>query len=162
MSLFIESIIIGWGRNLDYARRLVADLSEDRMVYQPAVNMNHPAWVLSHLNIYHPVIVAMLGGRPFEDPRGHRYGQLSKPLPNPAEYASKQELVSAFERGHADVVEALRVAGEEAFEAPMPLERWHGPFPKVGSILPYLMLVHENVHLGQVSAWRRVQGMPSV
>jgi hypothetical protein len=44
----------------------------------------------------------------------------------------------------------------------MPLERWKATFPKVGSILGYLMLVHESTHLGQISMWRRVQGLPAV
>jgi hypothetical protein len=34
--------------------------------------------------------------------------------------------------------------------------------PQVGIVLPYLMLVHENTHLGQVSAWRRILGLPPV
>ena len=162
MSVMIDGLLLGWNRNLDYAKRLLADLPEERMAYQPAVNMNHPAWVFSHMNLYHPIIVAMLLGRPFEDPKGHRFGMQSKPLQDASLYAPKVTLITDYERGHNDVADALRTAGHEALERETPLERWRSAMPKIGIVLPYLMLVHESTHLGQVSVWRRVQGMPSV
>jgi hypothetical protein len=42
------------------------------------------------------------------------------------------------------------------------LPRWKEIMPTVGIALPYLLLVHENQHLGQLSAWRRVLGLPAV
>ncbi|MCE9590427.1 MAG: DinB family protein [Planctomycetes bacterium] len=162
MSVMIEALLLGWNRNLDYTRRLLADLPEDRLVFQPAVGMNHPAWVLSHLCIYHAPMAGMLLNKPFEDPRDHRYGMKSKSLPDPSEYKPKAELLGDFERGHNTVAEALRVGGQDALEAATPLERWRTSMPQVGIVLNYLMILHESTHLGQVSAWRRVQGMPSV
>ena len=35
---------------------------DDRITHQPAARMNHPAWVFSHLNLYHPVMLALLRG----------------------------------------------------------------------------------------------------
>lgn len=162
MSVWIDGLLLGWNRNLDYAKRLLADLPQDRMTYQPAVNMNHPAWVFSHLNIYHPVITAMLTGREVTDPRGHVFGMKSKPQSDASLYANKDELISAYERGHNEVADALRTGGESALNRTMPLERWREAMPQIGVALPYLMLVHESTHLGQISVWRRVQGMPSV
>lgn len=162
MSVMIEALLLGWDRNLDYARRLLADVPQDRMSYQPAVNMNHPAWIFSHLNIYHAPMAAMLLGRPFDDPKGHPFGMGSKALPDASLYATREELLSAYERGHQNVALALRTGGQAALEATTPLERWRSAMPQVGIVLGYLMLVHESTHLGQISMWRRVQGMPSV
>lgn len=162
MSVMIDALLLGWGRNLDYAKRLLGDVAADRMAYQPAVNMNHPAWVFSHLNLYHPVMAAMILGKPFEDPKGHKFGMQSKCMPDASLYASKATLLAEFERGHNDVAEALRIGGQAALDADTPLERWRAAMPKVGVVLGYLMLVHESTHLGQLSVWRRVQGMPSV
>ena len=162
MSVMVESLILGWDRNLNYARRLLADVPEERMAHQPAVNMNHPAWLFSHLNLYHPVMVAMLQGTPFEDPKGHKFGMQSKPEQDAGLYLSKAELLYQYEQGHEDVKLALRTGGQMALEATTPLERWRGQMPQVGIVLGYLMLVHESTHLGQLSMWRRVQGMPSV
>lgn len=162
MSVMVDGLLLGWNRNLDYARRLLADIPEDRMAYQPAVNMNHPAWVFSHLNIYHVPIVGLLLNKPFEDPKNSPFGMQSKPQADPKIYKSKVELLSDFERGHEDVAQALRTGGQAALEMTTSLERWRVQMPQVGIVLPYLMHVHESTHLGQLSVWRRVQGMPSV
>jgi hypothetical protein len=161
MSLFIDSLLIGWERNTDYAKRLVADLSDAQMIVQPH-GANHPAWIFSHLNLYHPVLVALVRGQPFEDPKNHKFGMQSKPQQDATLYGTKQQLIDAFVKGHTDLAAALREVGDAAIDKPMPLERWKAPFPKIGSILGYIMLVHESTHLGQISAWRRVQGLPSV
>ena len=161
MTLLTETLLIGWNRNADYAAKLVADLSDEQMMLQPN-GANHPAWIFSHMMVYHPVLVAMLRGQAFEDPKVHKFGMQSKPEADAALYGSKQSIIDAFIKGHDDVAAALKEAGEVAVEKAMPLERWKPAFPKVGSILGYLMLVHEGTHLGQISMWRRVQGLPAV
>ncbi len=158
----IDSLLYSWRKNNDYAQRLVADIPDDRMVHQPAAGMNHPAWVLSHLSVYHPVLVALIQGEPFDDPKGHRFGMQSKPKSDPAVYGSKTDLIGAFVRGHESVAAALGSASPSVLEAPMTLERWKPVMPTIGVALGYLMLLHESVHLGQISAWRRVQGMEHV
>ena len=161
MSEFERSLLIPWDKNAEYAERLVADLTEAQMIHQPGEGMNHPAWILSHLNAYHPVLLAMLTGQTFEDPKGHPFGMQSKPESDASLYASKDQLLADFNKGHVEVREALNAAGE-SLAGPMTLERWKGPFPTIGSALGYLMVFHESTHLGQLSAWRRVQGLPSV
>jgi hypothetical protein len=124
--------------------------------------MNHPAWVLSHLNAYHPVIVALLQGKTFDDPKEHPFGMKSKPVVDAGAYPAKQALVEAFVRGHEAVVAALQEADPAVLDGEVMLERWRKYFPSVGVVLGYLTLLHEATHLGQLSAWRRVQGMASV
>ncbi len=162
LDLCIESLLIGWDRNLDYAKKLVADLSDEQMMLQPRPGMNHPAWTFSHMNIYHEVIAQLASGGTFPDPREHRFGMLSKPEAEASLYGTKQSIIGQYEQGHARVAEALRNTSAATLERPMPLERWKKLFPKAGSALGYLMLVHESTHLGQISAWRRVQGLASV
>ena len=104
----------------------------------------------------------MVTGKAFDDPKHAPFGMLTRPEPDASIYPSKSELIGRFEQGHKDVTEALRAADESALNRDMPLERWQAPFPKVGSMLGYIMLVHESTHMGQISAWRRAQGLPSV
>ncbi len=158
----IEALLFSWHKNVEYAQKLVADVADDRMVYQPAANMNHPAWVFSHLNAYHPVIVSMVNDQPFDDPKDHPFGMKSKPLADTAAYPSRGQLIESFCNGHEDVDRALRSVGTRALQGPVQLKRWAGTMPTVGVALVYLMIVHESTHLGQLSAWRRVQAMPSV
>lgn len=162
MSNAIEGLLFSWDKNLGYGQRLVADLSDEQMGLQPGPGMNHPAWVLSHLNAYHPVIEAVVKGELFEDPVGHKFGMKSKPEADRSIYASKDKLVADFVAGHGRVEEALRAADDSVFAKAVVLERWVKFMPTAGVALPYLMLVHENTHFGQLSAWRRVQGLPSV
>ena len=162
MNEFVQSLLIPWNKNADYASQLVSDLTQEQMVFQPGAGMNHPAWIFSHLNAYHPVLLALLEGRPFEDPKSHRFGMQSKPEADASIYLPKESLMAEFAAGHASVQQALIDSTEEQRSKPMELERWKPIFPTVGAALGYVMVFHESTHLGQLSAWRRVQGMPSV
>jgi hypothetical protein len=161
-TVFVQGLLLGWDRNAPYAAKLVGDLTDEQMVQQPRPGMNHPAWTLSHLNLYHDVLVALLTHAPFADPKDHQYGMTSKPVADRSAYASKADLIGTFQAGHDRVRSALLEAPPDVFEAAIPLERWKPSFPLVGTILGYLMLSHESTHLGQLSAWRRAMGLPSV
>lgn len=158
----IEWFLYSWDKNLHYGENLMTDVPQEKMVYQPAPGMNHPAWLLSHLNAYHPVIAAVIRGEPFDDPKFHRFGMQSQPEPDASVYPSKKELVNAYIHGHERVTEALREAKPARLNEPVPLERWSKTMPNIGTALGYLMIHHEATHLGQLSVWRRVQGMPRV
>ncbi|MDG1873162.1 MAG: DinB family protein [Mariniblastus sp.] len=165
-SPIIEGYLFAWKKNQDYGAKLVSDLSEDQMVAQPAANpeapSNHPAWVLSHLNVYHPVICSIIKGESFEDPKNHQFGMLSKPEASRDIYAAKQDLVDSYVNGHEEIAKLLSHSDDSIFSLPTKLERWKNIMPTAGTALPYLMFNHENGHLGQISAWRRIQGLPSV
>ncbi len=165
MSL-INGLIYCWDKNTQYGPKLVADLTDEQMVMQPAPEgkapANHPAWVFSHLNVYLPVIAAMLQGETFDDPKDHEFGMLSQPEQDRTRYASKSELIDTFVAGHQLVANLLESVAEDIFLEPVKLERWANIMPSVGVALPYVMLNHENQHFGQISAWRRIQGLPSV
>ena len=158
----IDTLLFSWRKNGDYAQRLVADVPEQRMTFQPGPGVNHPAWILSHLIAYHPVIVAVIQREPFDDPKGHEFGMQSKPLPDPDRYAPKERLAADFAKGHRDVEDALGAADPAIFQVPISLPRWKEAMPTTGLALGYLMLLHEALHLGQFSAWRRVQGLAGV
>jgi hypothetical protein len=162
----IDGLTFAWNKNRDYAASLVADLDDQQMILQPApegkAEANHPAWVLSHLNAYVAVIKSIVQGVDFEDPKGHPFGMLSKPCGDASVYASKESLIAEFVNGHDEVSSLLKSHGEPVLANEIKLERWQEVMPSASIALPYLMLSHENSHLGQLSAWRRIQGMPSV
>lgn len=153
-----------WEANTAYALSLVGDLSAQQMIAQPVpgITMNHPAWVLSHLSVYAPIAAAMLRRQPFDDPAEHRYGRKSKVLNNASEYPAKVDLVEAYAHLHRDAGDALRGADARILDEPTPLERWRSTKPTIGAMVLELMVKHESVHLGQLSAWRRAMGLPPV
>ncbi len=157
-----SAILITWRRNGAYALRLVGDLRDPFAQPVAGATMNHPAWILAHLNVYAPIAAALASRGRFEDPIEHRYGQKSRVVSDPAEYPAFSALTGEYERTHAMAEAALERADERVFGEANPLERWRTMHPTVGDMLVTLMVKHESGHLGQLSAWRRALGMASV
>ena len=161
----IDGLLFGWRKNLDYGQRLVADLSDAQWIAQPSGldrPANHAAWALSHLNAYLPVISAIVAGESIDDPKEHRFGMLSHPESDRSVYLPAAELVEEFVNGHEKVIGQLESCGDDVLSTPVSLARWSEIMPTAAIALPYLMLSHENTHLGQVSAWRRALNLPPV
>ena len=162
--ILIESIAAQWRETADYARRLVADLRDEEFVLQPVagVRMNHPAWILSHLAAYGPVLAGCLRGEVVADPIDHPYGRNSAPLDDAGAYLPGGRLIEHFVEVYDDAVGALRGAAVERLAARTPIERWVPRFPCVGDMPVQFIIRHNATHLGQLSAWRRAGGRGAV
>mgnify|MGYP001014330045 CR=1 FL=1 len=159
----LASAIHIFGRNLDYAHRLVSDVPEEKMAALPAAGMNHAAWVLGHLAWTCDFGMFLFGHGPALDETWvRRFDNNSKPESDSASYPNKTALLSALEAGHTRLVEAVKKAAPDNFARPLPFEDFRAAFPTVGDITLHLLTSHEAGHLGQLSAWRRVLGMPAV
>lgn len=158
----VESIVYAWDNQLHYAVTLLENLSDKHMVLRPGGNMNHPAWIVGHICLYHPVTVRLLAGEPFDDPKHDRlFGFAGQgPVPALSAYGDKASIVARFTDGHEKVAQALLAASPEQFARRPSLERWAEAYPTVGFMLPDLLLHHESLHLGQLSIWRRAAGLP--
>jgi len=153
-----------WVRNRDYAMRMVADITPEQFLAQPAPGriINHPAWILCHLNVYAHVIACLLRAEPFEDPLGKPYSRGSTVTLNPADYPPPPAIIAEFTRLHDHAAAALDAAPDDLFTSPTPVERLRRMCPTVGELLITLMIKHESFHLGQLSAWRRAMGLAPV
>jgi hypothetical protein len=145
---------------LNYLQALSADIDDAQIADQPAVGMNHPAWILGHL-----AVCTDHAGKLLELPRKcapewHRlFGRGSKAEPDRARYPTKAELITVLAQGHERVAAAAANANPEAMRAPWP-HVFKEQFPTVGDFLANLMTTHPCVHIGQLSAWRRLKGLP--
>ncbi len=148
--------------NADYGRDLLAGVDESNKTARPAEEMNHPAWLLSHLNTYHPVALALLRGETPDDPLDAPFGMKSAPVAEADAYAPVVELLDTWLANHRAIADALENVDEATLMRPQPVARWTERFPHVGSILIYLLARHEGLHLGQLSTWRRAMSMPRV
>lgn len=166
--LLRSSLRITWVRNGAYLGRLVGDLDDGVQsagwFAQPVAGrtINHPAWIVCHLTLYRRVILDLLRGTPFDDPIDAPFGRGSKVSADPAAHPSPADMRGQAERLHVEVLAALDAVPAERFEAPNPLPRWRELHPRVGEQLVTLIVKHESFHLGQLSAWRRAMGLPSV
>lgn len=156
-------LLHAWNLNLAYAKRLVADIPDDRMAIQPAPGMNHAAWVLGHLACTADMLGAMIGTAPACPPEWTAlFDWNSAPSADATRYPSKPTLLAALETAHDAIASALPEVPQARWTEPTPLEGIRAFLPTLGDCFVFVMAAHENMHLGQLSAWRRVQGMGRV
>jgi hypothetical protein len=161
----IDALLMIYAKNLEYAVALVEGVPADKASHQPAPGMNHPAWIIGHLALVSKRVTAgfiLQLDAPYPDDWQDRYGRDSTPDPDPAANDSLDDLITALRDGHALVEAHLRSTDAELLMQPTPHERFVQRFPLVGQALTYTMIGHECMHLGQLSAWRRVVGLPAV
>jgi len=160
-------------RVLANAEKLVADVADDRFARLPThhgqtVESNHPAWVFGHLCLYPTLAAQMVGD-------ADAAGRLAPPDHYPGLFAArssvcrddvegtiyppKAELVAALVGRFTAVLDLVEATAADAFEADNPVERMRGWLPTAGAGCVYVLGPHMMFHLGQVSAWRRVEGL---
>lgn len=159
---------------LRYAKRLLDGVPADRFgrTASPGgivVHSNNPAFTVGHLSLYPIKVVELLGQDTAAAATPAHYSALfSKDAqcqddPSGTLYPPKQELVDVFQRTYDAALTALRAADDAQLLAPNPVE---SPLQKVcptlGSMLAFYMTGHVMSHLGQVSTWRRMEGLPPV
>jgi hypothetical protein len=158
-----DPLLHTWNLNLGYANRLVADIPDDKMAVQPAPGMNHAAWVLGHLACTADMLGAMIGVEPVcPADWAARFDWSSSPSSDASRYPSKATLRKVLEDAHATIAAALPDVPQSRWQETTPLEAVRGFLPTLGDCFVFVMAAHENMHLGQLSAWRRVQGMGRV
>lgn len=160
------------GLTLGYAERLQSGLTPERFARFAApggqvVESNHPAFIFGHLSLYAPRIVEQLGGDAAAiKPAGKFIEVFSKDAkctddPDGTIYPAMQEVIEAFTTGYQQAVEALRAADDALLQQPNPLGgRMTELFPTLGSMHGFYVGGHAMMHLGQLSAWRRMEGLP--
>lgn len=146
----------------------VEDIPESRMTEQPGREagagkiVNHPAWTLSHLNAYAGMLLSMLDdpsvGAPVADAEMERFGYGTTPVPDPAAYATKRELLDRFRDRNQRLAELVADRYSVYFPRPAP-EKFHPYSPTIGHIAITLLVAHPPHHLGQLKQWRRAAGI---
>jgi len=161
---FTQPLIAAWASQRDYADRLTSDLSPELVFQTPpgGAVMNHPAWVLCHLTAYAPILGAMLRGESPDDPLDHPYGKQSTPTLDQGAYPAWETVRADYLSTHDLVPGALEFARSDTLNAPPSIVRFRDRWSALSGVVVHLMIHHECVHLGQLSAWRRACGLASV
>ena len=155
--------------SLGYAERLLKNVPADRAgrFATPGgviVESNHPAFIYGHLSLYAPKILRLIGHPAPPIPDGFELvfskdakcvddadGDLYPPL---------DQVVAFFLEGHRMTMGALRSTPDTPFDQPNPAEgRMKELFPTIGSAQAFYCGGHMMMHLGQMSAWRRMEGL---
>ncbi len=154
---------------LGYAERLLKDVTPEQFARFAVVNgqtieSNHPAFVYGHLCLYGPRILSQLGQPGPVVPECFE-SVFSKDATCADDstgtvYPAMTAVTQAFFEGYKAALPALRSLPDEAFQAVNPLGgRMTDLFPTLGSLQAFYCSGHMMMHLGQISAWRRMMGL---
>lgn len=141
-----------------YAKQILADIDDAQMCEQP-LGLNHPAWLLVHLSTAADYAAKLLGGNGVCPASWNAMGDTKKPLSqNRADYPPKVELINTFESAFQNAASLYQKLGEGELNKPQKLGFFESELPTVGDMATFLIIAHTNLHLGQLSAWRRAIG----
>lgn len=162
MSIYAQLLPV-YDKTLDQARKLTAGLPVEKWTYQPAAQMNHASWVIGHLAHTGDYMAYLLGDTMRSPESWHQlFGMQSEPVSDAAAYPEPGVLLTALEDAHARLNEKVKQAPEGIWNQPPIDAGLVQYFPTLGGFALLVLATHESFHLGQLSAWRRVQGLPRV
>lgn len=159
-----QTIIPGAKRSHGYAQTLLAGIDPKAANRMPkGVKTNHPTFVYGHLSIYPDRLFAMLGRPELAKPRP-KYEEAFSPYveceddPEGKKYPSLDEVASYYNERTGALIDFLEKVDDQVLAAanPGPMKEM---FPTIGSQVAFMLQAHTMMHLGQVSAWRRVMGL---
>ena len=146
---------------MQYCRTLMADVPEERMAEQPVPGVNHPAWILGHLALTADFAAGMLGAdKVFPAQWAPLFRPGSKPEGIRSSYPSKAELLTALEQGFERLRQRAAAATPEQLSQATTNPRIKDTLPTAKDFAAFLLTGHIGGHLGQLSSWRRMIGMP--
>ena len=157
--------------SVGYAERLLKGVPADRFarfarVGGAVVESNHPAFIIGHLSLYAPRVLHQIGHpAPSVPDQFDRVFSKDARCVDDADgdlYPPMDEVVAFFLEGHRMLAGGLRGTPNATLEQPNPAEgRMKELFPTLGSVQAFYCGGHMMMHLGQLSAWRRMEGLGS-
>ena len=146
---------------MQYCRTIMADIPDERLTEQPLPGVNHPAWILGHLALTAEFAAAFLGA---EKRLPQEWGPLFRPgsklESERGKYPSKEVLMREVEQGFERLRQRAATATPEQFAQPSTNPRIKDALPTAKDVAAFLLTGHMGGHLGQLSTWRRMIGMP--
>ena|SRR5258708_6950218 len=144
-------------------KKAFGDIPEERMRAAPAPGMNPPVWILGHLCVAWDGALRLIGQKmmcPVDYRRqfgpGSNLESLSPLLPTKAEMLSHLNQI-----GESLLTEIPRLP-EDRWNMPNPSNFLKAELPTLADIMSHLLFTHQMMHVGQLTVWRRLAGLPSL
>lgn len=144
--------------NAEFLKYAVADIPEGVFAKAHTHLPNHPAWTVGHLTFVRAALPAMMGS-PGPVTPDDRYGPGSDPNAASAVYPAKAQLLADLDAAQAHFEKVLAGLTAQQLAAPTPGEGLRKVFPTVQDMLLGMLTRHDNLHIGQLTDWRRAQGL---
>ncbi|MEX2213081.1 MAG: DinB family protein [Phycisphaeraceae bacterium] len=165
----INALINYQARSLDYAKKLVADLTPAQWCAQPKTDTglvkNHAAWIIGHLVwVADKATMGRCLAQPgtIDEAWNPLFGGKSEPSADTSLYPDKAALMGLYEDAVNRIAAYLKTCDASLLHRATPDEAFRKRFPTIGFALMHVMVGHEMLHLGQLSAWRRALGLGTV
>jgi hypothetical protein len=168
----IGSIAATMGQmSLNYSESLLKDVKADRagrlgVAGGKAVDSNHPVFVLGHLSLYASNILEFVGkpkgttARPAGWEDLFKAGVKCEDDPTGKKYPGLETVTKFYFDAYRTAIAAVKETEDAVFAKPNPAGgRFTEMFPTVGDAVMFLLSGHTMSHLGQFSAWRRIEGL---
>lgn len=165
-------IAAGASLSIPNARRLIAGVDAVQFARLARcggviVQSNHPAWVYGHLALYPSRVLTALGqpAAIATPPDGFealfKNGAACVDDPDGSIYPPMERITALFFDAYEAAFAAVAAAEDGVLlgENPSP-GRMRELFPTLGAMFMFYLGGHVQMHLGQVSAWRRMIGLP--
>lgn len=158
--------------SMRYAERLLQGVAAGQFarLARPGgvqVQSNHPAFVFGHLALYPQRVMSALGLALGAAQMPDSYAEVFKDgleCRDDAEgriYPPMSDVTARFFDAYRAAIAATAAAEDRSLLSPNPAEgRMREMFPTIGAAANFYLSGHVQMHLGQVSAWRRAMGMP--
>ena len=149
-------------RQMGNLLKLVVKDFDDARFTQPVPGLvNPPAYIVSHLVSSADFGLTKLGRSPLcTDEWRKTFGPGSKPEPG-HKYLPKAELLQMFDRHYDEFRSAAAAATLQMVNQPHGVPFFSGtPLESVGDVVVLLLTSHLGIHIGQMSAMRRLVGFP--
>ena len=166
-NVIADSLQLGLG----YSERLLNGVTPDKFARlansgRSLIQSNHPAFIYGHLSLNGPQILTHIGADASGLAVPERFDTVfSKDAtcsddPDGKIYPPMGQVTTFFFDGYRAASKALQTADDQILQQPNPTGgRMTELFPTIGSMLAFYAGGHFMMHLGQMSAWRRMTGL---
>lgn len=155
--------------SLGYAQRLLTEVPADKFArFAPGQNglveSNHPAFIYGHLSLYSPRVVEQLGGDMSNLTPSDKFVELFNQDvkcvddPDGTIYPAMAEVTERLITAQEAAIEIIGNASDDALTVPNE-NAMKERFTTVGSMMAFYLSGHFMIHMGQMSAWRRMMGL---
>jgi hypothetical protein len=141
-------------------QKLLAEVDESRFQHPLCEGGNSPAWILSHLAVVNDYCLKNFGEQRIASAEWHkRFRPGAMPKDDPSPLPSKAELLEVLEKGRRRIMETAASVDPEKMNQPQTSDFFKdSPVKTVGDVVAHLLTTHFAFHVGQISAWRRLEG----
>ncbi len=154
--------------SLSYGELLLKGVQAGDFARKPkGIDTNHPAFTYGHLALYPERLLDLIGRGDLAQPDQKfvdlfTAGAVCQDDPAGSIYPTMDAILARFRQRYEAVLPVLAEVNDDVFARPNPNERMKERFPTVGLACNFLVGSHLMMHFGQMSAWRRCMGLPSV